>query len=224
MEQNRVIQIALIASLLGGLIGGGVSYLVLNPSIEEVKTQTNSINETLTHLEYAIGVSTEQLSQQTDTMESTLRDQINSLTEDVDQLRTMTSSEIDGVVALIEFLSNEPKFHLIFQDRNTFIYDDSYKTDEFTLEGNYSNLYYDIYVENEGVEEYYYNWARISVYDSSDSLMLTMFLEGNEHYKGAEQFFGFIPMNLPPNDYYIEITVNAENMLWKSSMSVWDYY
>jgi len=241
METKQIIVIGLVSALIGGLIGGGLSYIIINPQIVEVQ-------DSLVGIENAIGVQTNQLteqttqlSEQTEIIQSSLMQEMGLLSDDVSALENMNASlfsEIEiiraGVFGIaldqmsleteLRILQAEPRFHLAFQDRNPNTNQFTLTSDEFDTEGYLFKIDYDIFVENNGADEYYYNWLQINVYNDDDGLMGSLFLEGNDHVRDRENFCDTFSLNLLPDTYYIKLEVNTENAIRSSSISVWDYY
>jgi len=180
--------------LIGGVIGSGIVYIMLSPSMNEIKESINDIND-------AIEAQAEQL-------EST---NANLLSEILDIKKDM------------EILKNKKDFNIAFQEFQI-LFDNEITTDTLEIKGSYIKIDYAIYVKNEGIDEHYYNWARLHLYDKYDTLMFYLFLEGNEHFASGEHFFGILPLTVSPGEYYIKIDVNEKNEIRDYEICVWDYY
>ena len=51
-----------------------------------------------------------------------------------------------------------------------------------------------------------------------------MYLEGNDHNRNQEQFYGTFSVNLPPDTYYLDIMANEKNEINHFGFTVWGYY
>ena len=185
------------------------------------------MDQSLLVLEEVIGINTAEIKAKTESVQTSLLDEIGSIEEGLVGLELTDSSilqRIDVLQTQMEQHLKEPKFHLAFQDRVSYLYSGEATTDEFEVQGNYTNIYYNIYVENTGTTDYYYTWITIKVYDQLGALKGALFLEGNEHVRNLEQFCGILSLNLVPDTYYIKIEANAKNFIWNYNLAVWDYY
>ena len=219
MESKQIVVIGLLSALLGGIIGGGITFYLVNPQITEISNaltqntdvlseNSNTMTEignSLTGIANAIGIQ---------------EDQLDETGSQISNLRT----EIENIQEIATELTLKPSLHIAYNERLFEPSEFDSESGEFDIKGNNWKIDYDISIWNEGADEYYYTWVQIIIFNDEGEPMGIMYLEGNEHIRDQESFYGTFSVNLPPDTYYLDIMANSKNEIVHFGFTVWDYY
>lgn len=219
MESKQIVAIGLLSALLGGIVGGGITFYLVNPQITEISnalTQNTDVLSENSNTIIEIANSLKGIANEIDIQ----KDQLDEMGSQISTLRT----EIEDIQEITTELVLKPSFHIAY---NELLWEPSEfdsKSGEFDIKGNNWKIDYDISIYNMGADEYYYTWVQIIIFNDEGLAQKFMYLEGNEHNRNQEQFYGTFSVNLPPGTYYLDIFANKMNIINHFYFTVWDYY
>src|SRR5210317_443523 len=101
MEQNKIITIVVVSTLIGGMLGGGISYYLLN-------NKFNDISNSLIMLEHSIDESLIAI-------EANIADEASSIDSVLDEMDSATSDlvvDVANIKSKVEEIYYEPYYRL----------------------------------------------------------------------------------------------------------------
>jgi hypothetical protein len=222
MEQNKIIIIALVSAVIGGLIGGGVTYYLLMPVINDIYSSYNEF-------ENNFDLRTTQILEDTES----IRNVIDSISIHIDQIESLLDNLSINFRIMnndVEQVKNKPSNHLIYVEdylpsMNATIseYPESFVTKSFEVKGNITTIQYHLQIWDS-------DWGHhvsgiIMLNNEAGDLITTYSLNADS---SSEYFVGEFPVKLNPGVYSIEVIAGLPEVykykITSYAIMVWDYY
>ena len=70
MEKNNIVTIIVLSAIIGGILGAGISYVLLNPSVQKLDSRTAGIESTINDLGDTVDEKMNQLNESIASMQS----------------------------------------------------------------------------------------------------------------------------------------------------------